>query len=78
MTSGEIVFSAPYMMMIHPPAPVQNAITVKITGRFPKATVWMKLVNPNWLSTTATGLTLGSSMKSQSMTLAEPASAPGM
>ncbi len=45
MTSGEIVFSAPYMMMIHPPAPVQNAITVKITGRFPKATVWMKLVN---------------------------------
>ena len=33
MISSEMVFSAPYMMMIHPPAPVQNAMTVKIRGR---------------------------------------------
>ena len=49
MTSSEMLFSAPYMMMIHPPAPVQNAITVKITGRLSRSTVWMKLVNPNRL-----------------------------
>jgi len=47
ITSDEIVLSAPYMMMIHPPAPAQNAMTVKITGRLVWATVWMKLSNPN-------------------------------
>ena len=78
MISSEMVFNAPYMMMIHPPAPVQNAITVKITGRLSRATVCVKLVNPNQFRTTDTGLTVGSSKKSQSMTLAAPANAPGM
>ena len=36
-SSGGIVFSAPYMMTIQPPAPVQNAIIAKMKGRFPGA-----------------------------------------
>ncbi len=33
MISSEMLFNAAYMMMIHAPAPVQNAMTVKIRGR---------------------------------------------
>ena len=34
-----MLFSAPYMTTIHPPAPVQKAMIAKITGRLPGATV---------------------------------------
>src|SRR4051812_25557636 len=78
MTSSEMLFNAPYMMMIHPPAPVQNATTVKIRGRLFRSMAWTKFVYPNHLRTKDTGLTEGLSTKSQSMTLAEPANAPGM
>ena len=36
-SSAGIVFSAPYMTMIQPPAPVQNAIMAKTKGRCPGA-----------------------------------------
>ena len=39
MISSEMLFNAPCMMMIHPPAPVQNAITVKISGRLSRPMV---------------------------------------
>ena len=44
--SGGIVFSAPYMTTIQPPAPVQNAIIAKMYGRFPGAIDWAKMCAP--------------------------------
>ena len=77
--SGGIVFSAPYMTTIQPPAPVQNAIIAKMNGRFPGAIDWAKMSAPSRsCSRNEPGLTVGSSMKSQTRTAAAPASAPGM
>ena len=67
------------MTTIQPPAPVQNAIIAKMNGRFPGAIDWAKMFAPSrWCSRNAPGLTLGSSMNSQTRTAAEPARAPGM
>ena len=73
-----MLFSAPYMMTIQPPAPVQNAMTVKMTGRFSSETVSTKLSKPKARRRPETGLTVGSSTNSHSITLEAPASAPGM
>ena len=78
-SSCGIVFSAPYMTTIQPPAPVQNAIIAKTNGRFPGAIDWTNRCAPNtWCSRNEPGLTDGSSMNSQTRTDAAPASAPGM
>ena len=45
-SSCGIVFSAPYMTTIQPPAPVQNAIIAKMKGRFPGAIDWTKMLRP--------------------------------
>src|SRR5581483_8421597 len=74
-----IVFRAPYMTTIQPPAPVQKAIMAKTNGRFPGAIDCAKMFAPStWCSRNEPGLTVGSSMKSQTRTEAAPASAPGM
>src|SRR5271166_1686051 len=78
ITSSEMLLSAPLITTIQPPAPVQNAIRAKTAGRCPGAIVWPKDENPKEESTKLKGLTPGSSMKSQTRTLAAPASAPGM
>ena len=77
-SSFGIVFSAPYMTTIQPPAPVQNAIIANTNGRFPGAIALTNRSTPNARSRNDPGLTAGSSMKSQTRTDAAPASAPGM
>ncbi len=77
ITSALMLFSAPYMITIQPPAPVQKAMTAKITGRFPGAMTWTKLLSPSRRSRPPTGLAVGSSRNSHSSTLDAPASAPG-
>ena len=78
-SSSGIVFSAPYMTTIQPPAPVQNAIIAKMNGRCPGAIDWAKRCEPStWFSRNEPGLTAGSSMNSHTRTAAAPASAPGM
>ena len=78
ITSVGMLFSAPYMTTIQPPAPVQNAMTVNSTGRCPGAMTSPKVSKPSARSRKPTGLTVGSSMNSHTITLAAPASAPGM
>ncbi|MFD0658680.1 hypothetical protein [Thermocatellispora tengchongensis] len=77
MTSCGMLFSAPYMITIQPPAPVQNAITVNSTGRWSGAITLARVSQPNASSSQPTGLAAGSSRISHSSTLATPASAPG-
>jgi hypothetical protein len=76
--SSGMLFRAPYITTIQPPAPVQNAISTRMTGRFPGARTWSKLSRPRARSSPAAGLTAGSSMNSHTSTLATPARAPGM
>ncbi len=76
--SGEMLFSAPYITTIQPPAPVQNAMRVNRIGRCEGSMTWPNVSKPNARSRKLTGLTAGSSRNSQTMTLAAPASAPGM
>ena len=72
------MLSAPYMTTIQPPAPVQNAIIAKMNGRFPGAIDWAKMSAPSRsCSRNEPGLTVGSSMNSQTRTAAAPARAPG-
>ncbi len=54
-------------------------MTVKTIGRFPSfPTTSTNVLKPRARRKPLTGLTVGSSMKSQSSTLEAPASAPGM
>ena len=46
-SSCGMVFSAPYMTTIQPPAPVQNAIIAKMKGRFPGAIDWTNRWTPS-------------------------------
>jgi len=74
-----IVFSAPYMTTIQPPAPVQNAIIAKTKGSFPGAIdSTNRCASKTFFSRNEPGLTDGSSMNSQTRTADAPASAPGM
>ena len=65
------------MMTIHPPAPAQKAMIAKISGMWEGTTTWLNESIPRALSRKFAGLAVGSSRKSQSMTLDAPASAPG-
>lgn len=51
---------------------------MRINGRLPGASTAANVSMPMLLSTQDTGLTSGSSMNSQTRTLATPARAPGM
>ncbi len=75
--SSLMLLSAPYMTTIQPPAPVQNAMMAKMTGRWPGAITLLNDWKPNNLSKAPTGLAFGSSTNSHSSTLDAPASAPG-
>ena len=77
ITSALMLFSAPYMMTIQPPAPVQNAMMAKIGGRCAGTMTCTKLEKPSRCSRPPTGLAVGSSTNSHSSTLDAPASAPG-
>ena len=55
----EMLFSAPYMTTIQPPAPAQNAIRAKTTGRPSGAMVAEKLSKPSSWSNGANGLAAG-------------------
>ena len=72
------MFSAPYRIRIQPPAPVQNAMIMNTTGRWPGAITLVNWCSPVQRSSADTGLTDGFSTNSQSSTLDAPASAPGM
>ena len=78
ITSLGMLLSAPYITTIQPPAPVQKAMTARTNGRRSTCTAPTSESKPSALSRNATGLTVGSSTNSQSMTLDAPASAPGM
>ena len=52
MMSSGMLFSAPYMTTIQPPAPVQNATIDSTTGRWPGAITWLKLVVAQVLAAT--------------------------
>ena len=77
MISSGMLLRAPYMTTIQPPAPVQKAISTRMTGRLPGASTWSKVLSPSARSSPVTGLTPGESMNSQTSTLATPARAPG-
>ncbi len=78
-SSCGIVFSAPYMTTIQPPAPVQNAIIAKTKGSFPGAIDSTNRCDPStWSQQERAGADAGSSMNSQTSTDDAPASAPGM
>ena len=71
ITSSGMLLSAPYMTTIQPPAPVQKAISTKMTGRLPGAITWSNVLNPSARRRPVAGLTDGVSMNSQTSTLAD-------